>query len=301
MTTDSTAPLDEVDPESVTPGAVDESDVHGALASSDPLIRQRGANVCETLAEQNVDTVVPFLDAIASLAGEDNAPIALRAIGILDAVVEDDPHALDSRVSGLIDALDSDVVDVRLTTGTVLGKLVVERPELVAPHTQRLLDSLDDTEPDHTTTDISTGTDRVTRQTLQRHEAAERNRLIAGRRTLINVVVAVTETEPRSVFDSAVSLGALLDDVDPVVAGGAVDALAELAAIDPTVVAPFGDRLIDCLDRESTVVRARAIRALGYLGDDAAIPKLRTVAETAADETVRSLATKTANFLTDTT
>ncbi|RRJ33790.1 HEAT repeat domain-containing protein [Halocatena pleomorpha] len=299
MTADSPAPLDGIAPESVTPRDVTEADVRVALSSSDPLIRQRGVNVCEALAEQNVGAVVPLLDVIAPLAGVDKPPIALRAIATLDAVVEEEPNELDGRVSGLIDALDSEVVDVRLTAGTVLGKLVVERPELVAPYTRSLIDCLSDTEPDRTATDFSVVGDRATRRTLQEHAEAERSRQIAGRQTLINVVVAITETEPRAAFDSASDLGALLDDVDPIVSGGAVDALAELAAVDPAVVTPLGDELIDCLDRESTIVRARAIRALGHLGDAAAVPKLRTVAETASDETVRAIATKTANFLAD--
>ncbi|MFC7189314.1 HEAT repeat domain-containing protein [Halocatena marina] len=38
--------------------------------------------------------------------------------------------------------------------------------------------------------------------------------------------------------------------------------------------------------------------ALGHLGDDAVVPKLRTIAATDDDEDVREIAEKTANFLT---
>lgn len=301
MTADSSALFDGIDPESVTPGDVNEAELHEALSSADPLLRQRGANACETLTEHNVDAVVPVLDALAELAGGDNASIALRAIATLDAVVENDPTALEGRLSGLIGALDSDITDVRLTAGTTLRKLVVKQPALLAPHAQQLVESLSATEPEPNSSDFGDVVDdRVTQQTLQEHEEAERQRQIAGRRMLINVVVAITETEPRSAFDSVDALSTLLGDWDPAVSGGAVDALAELAAIDPAVVAPLSEQLIDCLDHDTASVRARAIRALGYLGDDEAVSKLRAVAETDADEDVRAIAAETADFLADT-
>lgn len=302
MAADDSELFDDIDPGSVTPDDIDEADLREALSASDPLIRQRGLKVCETVAEQNADAVLPFLDTVAVLAGSDNAPIALRAIAILGAVATNDPTALEGRVSGLVGALDSDIVDVRLSAGSVLGSLVVEQPALLAPYARQLVESLADSEPAPNSRGFGDVVDdRTTRQTLQEHEQAERQRQIAGRRTLINVVVAITETEPQLAFDSVDALTTLLTDVDPAVSGGAVDALTELAAIDPAVVAPVSDQLIDCLDHDTATVRARAIRALGYLGDSAAVPKLRTVAENDTDENVRAIAAETAEFLGDTT
>lgn len=299
MTADSSALFDGIDPESVTPGDITEAALHEALSSSDPLLRQRGANACETLTEHDVDAVVPVLDELAALAGGDNAPVALRAIATLDAVAETDPTALDGRLSGLVSALDSDVVDVRLTAGTVLRKIVVKQPALLAPHTQQLVESLSATEPN--SSDFGDVVDdQETRRTLKQHEEAERQRQIAGRRMLINIVVAITETEPRSAFDSVDALATLLEDWDPAVSGGAVDALAELAAIDPAVVAHLSEQLTDCLDHDTASVRARAVRALGYLGDDEAVSKLRAVGENDADGDVRAIAAETADFLADT-
>lgn len=298
MATDSPDPLDGIAPESVAPGDVDEAEVRAALASPKPLVRQRGVEACETLAEADVDAVRPLLDDVAPLAGDDNAPIAQRAIAALDAVAESDPAALDGRLSDLAAALDTDIVDVQLTGADLLGRLVVERPDLVAPHTRTLIRAIRDTEPDPEIRDFGDLVDDpVTRQTIAEHERGERKRRVSARRTLVNVVVAVTEQEPRSVLDAVDDLVTLLDDVDPSVAGGAVDALGELAAVDPDAVAPVSDRLLGCLDHDRTVVRARAIRALGRLGDDAAVPKLRTVAETDEDEDVREIARETADFL----
>ncbi|NHN60720.1 HEAT repeat domain-containing protein [Halorussus sp. JP-T4] len=262
------------------------------------MVKQTGVDVCEALAETNVDAVRPLLDDVAALADDDNAAIALRAIAVLDEVVGDEPGALEDRLDGLVDAADDEVVDVQLTAATALGKLVVARPDLVAPHAGRLADAVRVTEPGPGPEGVGDLVDdQVTQRTIAEHVEGERKRRTSGRRTLVNVVVAVTEEEPEPAFDAVDELVALLDDVDPGVAGGAVDALGHLAAADPEVVAPASDRLVDCLDHDGTVVRARAVRALGHLGDDAAVPELRRVADEDDDEDVRALAAETADFL----
>lgn len=300
MTTDSAKPLADVDPSSVTAGDVDEAEIRAALASSNPLTRQEGVELCETLATERIDDVRPFLDEVAALADDSNAAIALRAISVLDAVAGAEPAALDGRLDGLVGVLDTHIVDVQLTGATALGKLVVERPDLVAPHTGTLIRAVGVTEPTPGLRDFGDVVDDpVTQQTLQEHEEEERKRRASGRRTLINVVVAVTETEPDAVPDVVDDLVSLLDDVDPGITGGAVDALAELAAADPERIAPALEPLIDCLDHNRTTVRARAIRALGHLGDDAPVPELRALAEEDDDEEVREIAAETAAFLAD--
>lgn len=300
MVTDATDPLDGIDPESLSPADVDDAELRAALDASSPVVRRRGAAACATLAAADIDAVRPVLDAVAALAGDDESAVALHAIDALDAVAEADPDALDGRLSGLVDATDSEIVDVQLTAATALGKLVVARPDLLAPHATRLIAAVRESEPDRRAQQYGELVDhQQTRRALEEHEEAERRRLASGRRTLINVVVAVTEEVPESALDVVDDLVTLLDDVDPAISGGAVDALGELAAADPDAVAPVRGRLVDCLDHDRTVVRARAIRALGRLGDDTSVPDLRTVAEEDADADVREIAERTAAFLDD--
>lgn len=299
MTANSSRPLDGVEPESVSPGDVDNGEIRSALTSDSPLVRQRGVAVCETLAVTDVEAVRPLLDDIALLADDDNAAIALRAVSVLDAVARNKPDALDGRVAGLADAADSEIVDVQLTAAVALGVLVVKRPDLVAPFVGELVTAIRTTELDPTPGDFSIVDDQVTRQTLEEHEESERQRRTSGRRTLVNVVVAICEEEPASALETVRGLRALLDDADPSVVGGAVDALGELAATNPEAVAPAGDELRDRLDHPQTFVRARAIRALGRLGDNGSVPRLRTVAETDDDEDVREIAAETVAFLTE--
>ncbi|ELZ06060.1 HEAT repeat domain-containing protein [Natrialba asiatica] len=302
MPTDSSEPLDgfSLDSKSVSLGEFDCAEIHTALSSSEPLDRQRGIAACETLLEASVDAVRPLLDAIASAVTDDNAPIALRAISVLDAVAESDPAALEGHTADLVGAVDSEIADVQLTGATVLGKLAVSRPALVAPHSPAVIDAIRATELDTEPQDFGDViADEVTRRTLRNHEEAERKRRIAGRHTLVNVAVAIAEAEPESMVDTVPDLATLLDDEDPTVAGGAVDALAELAAANPTAVAPATDRLVDCLDRDSAVVRARTVRALGHLGDAATVSHLRTAAADDPDADVRELAAETAKYIAD--
>ncbi|MUV59358.1 HEAT repeat domain-containing protein [Halobacterium sp. CBA1126] len=300
MATNSTDPLEGVDPDAVDPGDVDVAEVRAALNASNPLVRQRGVDVCESLAEDDVDAVRPLLDDVAALPDDDNAAVGLSAVSTLDAVAVADPDALDGRLDSLVAAASSDIVDVQLTTAVLFGKLVVERPDLVAPHARALAAAVRDTEPTDESPDLEEFVDHPsTRETIAEHERAERERRISGRQTLVNVVVAVTEEAPESAFDAVDPLAALLDDDNPNIVGPAIDALGELAAADPEAVAPVSDELRECLDHEDPGVRARAVGAIGRLGDVGAVPKLRTLADTDDNEDVRELAGETAAFLTD--
>ncbi|WP_434521126.1 HEAT repeat domain-containing protein [Halorubrum sp. AS12] len=305
MPTDSEPPLSDVDPDSVAPGDVDESAVRAALASSSPMVRQRGLELCEALAEADADAVGLPLDAVASLPDDDNATVGLRAISVLDAVAEDTPGALDGRLDGVAAAAGSNIVDVQLTAATLLGKLVVERPALVAPHVGALVAGLRATEPSEDTEEYAEFVDHpATRQTLVEHDREERERRVSARRTLANVAVAVTETAPEKALDAVddsgalvADLGALTDDADAGVAGAAVDALGHLAATDSDAVDLVADRLLGALYHDRSFVRARAVQALGRLGDPDAAPRLSAVAEEDADEDVREIAAETAAFL----
>jgi hypothetical protein len=119
MTTNSTDPLTDVDPDSVSAGDVDPDELRAALASPKPLVRQRGVDACESLAETDLDAVRPLLDEVAALPADDNAAIGLGAISALDAVRDADPAALDGRLGGVVAAAGDEIVDVQLTAASL--------------------------------------------------------------------------------------------------------------------------------------------------------------------------------------
>ncbi len=300
MSTNTGGPLDGVDTESVTPDEVDGEEIEDALASSNPMTRQRGVEVCETFVESDVDAVQPYLDAVASLVNDGNAAVALRAISVLDTVADAEPGALEGRTASLAAAADHEIVDVQLTAAVALGKIVVDRADLVAPFVSRLITGVRETELDEGIPEVPDVVENeATKQTIREHEEQERERRLSARRTLSNVIVAVTQETPDEALDAVDGLVTLLDDRDPEVAGCAVDALGELAEPHPEAVAPVRDELLECLDHDRSSVRARAIRAFGRLGDDDVVPKLRTMAEEDDEENVRDLAAETADFLDD--
>jgi HEAT repeat protein len=300
MTTDPSDPLDGVDPELVAPEDVDEAEVQAALTSSNPLVEQRGVGVCETLAEADIDAVRPFLDEIGSLLTEDNVAIVLRAIEVLKTVARDEPTAIESVLSDLVSILDSDLAGIQLEGVAVLGVLVIDRPDLCSPYAHRLIKALQATELEPETDFGEIVDDQVTRQTIEEHEWEERQRRISARQSLINVVIAVAEAEPRTMVAEVDDLIALLDDDNPNVTGGAINALRAIAEAEPDAVIPVSDRLVDCLDHDSEAVRAHTIQALGHIGDDTAASDLRAVAETDPNEDIRSIAAETADFLEET-
>jgi len=298
MGTDTSEPLEEVDPESVTVDAVDADDVRAALDSTNPTVQRRGLRVCETLAGEDVSAVEPFLDDVSALVNRDTAATSLRAIAVLNTVAGVEPEALDGRLEALAEAAGSELTDVQLTGAQVLGKVVVDHPDIVAPYVKALLEGIQSTKLDPDPPEVPDAVEhRQTAETLYEHENDERQRRMSGRQTLINVVVAVAEQKPAAVSDAVDDLVALFDDSDPAIAGGALDALGELAKTDPEAVAPVRDDIVECLDHDRPLVRARAIRALGRLGDDAAVPELRSMAESDDDKNVRDIAAETADFL----
>ncbi|MFC7068662.1 HEAT repeat domain-containing protein [Halobaculum lipolyticum] len=298
MNSDSSEPLEGVDPDAVAPGAVDAAELRAGLAADSPLVRQRAVAVCDALADADPAAVAPVLDAVATAVADGNSAIALRAIAVFDTVAGHDPGALEGYLDPLVDRADDDIVDVQLTAATALAKVVVARPDLVAPSLDRLIGGVRATAIDDTPEGFGEYVrDEATRQTLREHQQGERDRRTSARRTLINVVVAVLESEAAAAVDRVDDLAGLLNDDDPAVAGGAVDGIGEIAAVDPAAVRPVRDRLIACLDHEHTVVRARAVRALGHLGDDEAVPALRRTADGDDNEDVREVAAETAAFL----
>jgi len=298
MESDLPEPLAGVEPAEVSVEDIEESEVRDALESSKPLVRQRGVNVCNALAKADADAVRPFIDNLGAVLDRTNRPVTLKAISSLDSVARTDPAALEPVLADLAGVLDNDFVDAPLTAANVFGKVVVEHPELCAPYASVLIDAVQETEPDPNLNDYSDVTDdKLTQKTLQRHERSQRCRRMADRRVLINVIVAIAETEPDALVDSVPDLVALFDDVDPGITGGAIDALGELARPRPDAVAPVAKDIITCLDHDRIDIRVRAIRALGHLGADSAIPKLREIAENDGSEDVREVAAQTADFL----
>lgn len=302
MSDGSSAPLAGVDLESLTAADVDEADVRAALESDDPTVRQRGTHVCSTLAARDVDAVRPLAADLLARLDDDSLAVARHAGTALVSLSEAHPGAIRADVEPVVGFAESDLGGVRMVGARILGNLVVDHPDAVAPYVDRLVAAVADSEGTYAQSDLeehaeaARAADDVAAENVVQANKEEAQKRVVARAALANVVVAVAEDDPDAVAGLVDELAPLLDDPDPNVVGAALDTLSALAEDDPDSVAPAVEAVVDCLDHGDEMLRARAIRTLGFAGATEAIDRLRGVAET-DDEDVRDLAAETADYL----
>jgi HEAT repeat protein len=266
---------EETDQRPATRAQLDSEQLTTALSSADPTIRREAIDDFGALARTDLDAAIDHAEAVVDRLTDES---------LVDVVVE---------------SLAADAIDLSLAGAKLLTPLAIERPGEFGESADRLLVILaaEDVPTPETTVPETVDGDEA-RQLLQsvQRETVERRQYV--RRTAANAVVAAVESDPTSVTDIA-TLETLLDDTDPGVVGPALDALGAIAESDPATVSPVLDSIRDCLDHDEHIVRARAVRTLGFLGAQEAVPALRDVAAEDDDETVRELAAETAAFLAE--
>ncbi|MFC7140092.1 HEAT repeat domain-containing protein [Halosimplex aquaticum] len=303
MSDGSTAPLADVDLESLTAADVDDEEVRAALGSDDPVVRQRGTRVCATLAARDADAVRPLADDIVARLADDSLAVARHAGTALVSLSEAHPEAVRGDLDPVVDFAESDLGGVRMVGARVLGNVVVDRPAAVAPYVGRLVAAVADAEGTYVQSDLeehaeaAQAADDVAAENVARANKEEAQKRVVARAALANVVVAVAEDDPDAVAGLVDEVAALLADPDPNVVGAALDTLNAVAEDDPDAVAPAVDAIADCLDHGDEMLRARAVRTLGFAGATETVDRLREVAETDDDEDVRDLAAETADYL----
>ena len=298
MSEPSGSPLGGVALDDVTPEAIDRDEVRAALTSSRAHVRQRGARACERLVEADVDAVRPLVGELGRALTAENPGVVQSAASALTAVAEADVTATAEVIEQAASLADADLAGVQLAGAQVLAVVARERPEYCTSVVGTLVGSLGKplpvTEDDSLAESVA---DWETRQTIRQHEQEERQHASLARQLVANVVVAVAEAAPAAVTDHAEAVARLTDHDDPAVCGAALDTLGAVGREHSPVVAPFTDRIVACLDADESVLRSRAIRALGYIGADDAVAALETTAETDPNDDVAAFADETAAFL----
>lgn len=289
-----------VTPDEVTPTDVSTGAVRTALGATDPVVRQRGARVCDALADQDAERVLPLVEPLADLATDESLAVVQAALSALRTTAAAEPEVLDGALGPVATAAaTASLPGIRLSCAEVFAAVAADRPDLCAPHAARLVDVLSEEGGDAGDATVPDSVRQSeTRELIERQERAAAQQDRTARHLLANVVVATAEADPVAVEPALADLEALLDATDPAVAGAALDALTACVRGGAGDVTP-DERLLDCLDRESQVVRARAVRLLGFLGDDAVVPELRRVAASDPDDDVAELAAATATHLSD--
>ncbi|MFB6074994.1 MAG: HEAT repeat domain-containing protein [Haloarculaceae archaeon] len=297
MTDAETAPVMDIDPDEVTPGTVDYDAVRAGFHHEEGLVKNRAADVTTALAEADIDAVDPLLEDVIAALEDDNVNVVKKATAVLSVVAEEDPDRLEDAVGPLVRTLDHDLPLIQTFAVRALRPIAMEHPEWFGPHVGELADRVE--EGRHHMVDAEDpDVDQEVRQTLSKINASEGRKQLIAYSVAANLIVEVAEVDPDAVLPHVDHLVEMLDDVTPVAAGTIAEALGRIARDDPEAVAHAVDPLTEWVDYADEAIAGRVIRALGYIGDPAAAPAIRAVAEDEdRDEDLRDLARETADFL----
>jgi hypothetical protein len=292
------APLADVTLEDVTPETLDRDEVRAALTSSRAHVRQRGARACERLVEADVDAVRPLVGELGRALTAENPGIVQSAASALHEIAETDVTAVEGVVAQAGRLAGSDLAGVQVAGAQILAVVARERPEYCTSVVGSLIESLGSPLPVTRDDSLAEAVDDwETRRTIRHHEREERQQATLARRRFANVVVAVAEAHPAAVTDHVADVAELTAHGDPVVRGAALDTLGAVGREQPSAVVPFTEAVVACLDADESVLRSRAIRALGYLDTADGVAALEATAETDPNDEVAAFAEETAQFL----
>lgn len=294
----SDSPLESVVLDDVAPETIPTDEIRAALESERSLVRQRGAHVCVALAEGDPAEIRPFVEALGAALHDDNAGVVQTAASALQSLVDDDASALADIVDDIALLTGAPLPDLRLAGAELLAGVARSRPADCAPVVGDLLDRLGEPRATADTDSFSAhAANRETKEAIQQRDREGREYGRRARQLLSNVVVAVAEERPAVVGDHVETLGELAATDDEIVRGAALDALHAGAQESPDTVRPVAETAVSALDADASVVRARAIRLLGVIGEEGYVEALEAVAATDEDDEIAAFAAETAAFL----
>ncbi|MBX0325145.1 hypothetical protein EGH21_19135 [Halomicroarcula sp. F13] len=297
MSGTSQPPLREVVLNEVTPESVDPAEVNAALDDDRAPVRQRGARVAVMVAEADADAIRPFVDALGRALRDDNPGVVRTAAAALTEAGTADPAVVAGVLDDAVTLVDSKLGGVRLSGARLLATVAKQEPDRCTPIVGTLLDHLGRLPTRDESSVAACVDDRVTQRTVREHEEEEQEYHRIARQVFANVAVAVAEADPSAVADHVDTLADLTAVEEPVVCGAALEVLAAVGRDTPSAVAPVADSVVSCLDDDASVVRARAVKTLGFLEDERYADALREVAETDPNDEVATFADDTAAFL----
>lgn len=284
--------LDDVDPQSASP-----TEIRAALDDAHAPVRQRGARVCASLAEADVDAVRPFISELGQLLADENPGVVQTAASVLTEVATSNPDDVTEELDHAAALAESALGGVQLAGAELLATVAKQRPAHCEPIVGALLESFSQSSPSDDQSVAARVDDQITRRTIQQHEREEQQHEQVAQQVFANVVVAVADTDPSAVADHIDTIARLTTAEDLVVRGAALDVLASIASDTPSTVAPVADAVVACLDADEEVITARAIQTLGHLEDEQYAERLRDLAASATDDDIAAFAEETATFL----
>jgi len=209
------------------------------------------------------EPVLDASDALADLLTDGYPIVRWNALEALVEAARTDPAACAEYVGDVRSFLEADADHVRTHAVRFLGVVSMERPDAVAPATDRLLEVLD------SSADVEVPVDATARRRApgmgsRVDDMADegRKRLRDARQAAGHAIYEVAVANPGAVRPAVGDLCDLLADPDPQIREVVLDILVALAEDDPDPIAEHVDRVADRLDDDATMVRAAACQAL---------------------------------------
>jgi len=299
MTADATADVEalveraEEDPTSVTV-----EDIRPFLDAEDDITRKRALDVCQAVAYVDSERIAPLIPDLLAGVEEDFLAIKHSALGAIGHLVPDEPDAVAEGVEALARELDGETPLTRFLAAKSVAILAAERPERVAEHVESLFATLGrdgPTVPEEVTRSqfgTPDGTEPV-REEIGKNVSQHEN----ARELAATALAEIVEVDPAAIAAHAEALPPYVDDDNAVVSGTVVNIVATLASEGYDLPDGTADRVEATLPDGSSQLRARSLRALGYLTATGAVDTVRTVAEETDDEELAAFARETAEWL----
>lgn len=300
MPADATADVEELveraeeDPESVTV-----ADIRPYLEAEDEITQKRALDVCQAVAYVDSERIAPLVPELIEFAGDDFLASKNAALGTISHLAPDETDAVAEGLETLTRALDSETPITRYLAAKCVAFVAADRPEEVAEHVEQLFAALNRESPDFPE-EIQQGKsfsspDETTpeRDEISKNVAQAEN----ARELAAKTVVEVTKADPDAIEPYIENVHAHVDDTNQVVSGALIEVVSILSSEGYTLPAGTADRIESTLPEGSTQLRARSLRALGYLSATGAVDTIRDVAEDTDDEDLATFAEETANWL----
>lgn len=297
MTVDATGDVESlVERAEEEPTSVTAEDVRPFLEVDDDIVRKRALDVCQAVAYVDSDRIAPLIPDILTFVEDDFLAVKHSALGAIGHLVPDEPDAVAEGVQALTRELSGETPLTRFLAAKSVALLAFERPAVLTDHVEDLVAALGQegpTLPEDSTQTQFTGPDDPVREEIGKNVAQNEN----ARELTAKALVAVAETDPDAIAPHLEALRPYVDDQNEIVSGPLLEIVSTLAADDYDVPDGIAERVEATLPDGSTELRARSLRALGYLSATDAVDTVRTVVEDAEDDELAAFAADTAEWL----
>lgn len=292
-------PLHLVDTAKSDPDAIDLEEIEALLDDDWEEMRNTGLKVLVGVAVDDSDRVVALVDDVIDCLDESYGIARSHAALVLSLLAEDHADLVEPAIPQLVENLTDETPMYRYRAARAVALLAESKPDSFVEHTDELIELLVDGPTVSKPNPPDDPSRRAEFQEQMKQLEPDFARSAATKEVAANVLVEVAREDPTLCVERLEALLPVLrnDDEVPHVRGAVIDVIRYVATADSDASDVAIDALLEHLEDDTTLVRARAIRALGFAEITDAIDSLRTIAESDPDEDVRELAAETADWL----